>query len=67
MIDGVVVPALGSDDRRSLRERVSGKEMTRVHTDQHRDGTAILGMYLSGEVIIAQSSCQDGRSQPPLV
>jgi hypothetical protein len=55
MIDGVLVPDLDGDACRPLQQVVAGKNVTTVHSEKDRNGgPAIIGMWASGEIIVAQ-------------
>ena len=55
MIDGVLVPDLDGDPYRPLQQIVAGKNVTTVHSEKDRNGRpAIIGMWASGEIIVAQ-------------
>jgi hypothetical protein len=53
-IDGLLVPGIDTADRRPAREVVAGKHVTTVHSEKRDGQPAIIGMYISGEVIAAQ-------------
>jgi hypothetical protein len=53
-IDGLLIPALDTADCRSVHEVVAGKHVTTVHSEKRAGQPAIIGMWISGEVIVAQ-------------
>jgi hypothetical protein len=55
MIDGVLVPDLDGNAYRPLQQIVAGKHVTTVHSEKDRNRRpAIIGMWASGEIIVAQ-------------
>ena len=48
------MPDLGTADRRPLREMITGKHVTTVHSEKRDGKPAITGMWIAGEVIAAQ-------------
>jgi hypothetical protein len=53
-IEGILVPGLDPADRRPLHEVVAGNHVTTVHSEKRSGKPAIIGMYIAGEVIMAQ-------------
>ena len=54
-IEGILVPDLGTADRRPLHEVVAGQHVTTVHSEKRDGKPAIIGMWIAGEVITAQN------------
>jgi hypothetical protein len=54
-IDGVLIPSAGDLERHSLAGLVTGEDVTSVHSHVANGKTPNVGMWISGEVIIAQA------------
>lgn len=53
-VEGILMPDLGTADRRPLREMITRKHVTTVHSEKRDGKPAISGMWIAGEVIAAQ-------------
>ncbi len=54
-IDGVLIPAAGQIGDGPLADLVAGRHVTSVHSHVARGKALSVGMWISGEVIIAQA------------
>jgi hypothetical protein len=53
-IDGVLAPALETTPGTPVAEQVAGKDVISVHSERNSRGPKRLGMWIAGEIIVAQ-------------